>query len=63
MRDEAASEFHDAYRMGGLTVVGDHAFADPQILLATDPADGKVPLKIRWFNDSYIEVPVQPLAR
>jgi putative CocE/NonD family hydrolase len=26
-------------------------------------ADGKVPLKIRWFNDSYIEVPVQPLAR
>jgi hypothetical protein len=26
-------------------------------------ADGKVPLKIRWFNDSYIEVPVQPIAR
>jgi uncharacterized protein len=26
-------------------------------------ADGKVPLKIRWFNDSYIEVPVQPLPR
>jgi putative CocE/NonD family hydrolase len=26
-------------------------------------ADGKVPLKVRWFNDSYIEVPVQPVAR
>jgi hypothetical protein len=26
-------------------------------------ADGKVPLKIRWFNDSYIEVPVQPMTR
>ena len=26
-------------------------------------ADGKVPLKIRWFNDSYIEVPVQPIPR
>lgn len=26
-------------------------------------ADGKVPLRVRWFNDSYIEVPVQPLAR
>jgi len=26
-------------------------------------ADGKVPLKVRWFNDSYIEVPVQPLPR
>jgi uncharacterized protein len=26
-------------------------------------ADGKVPLKIRWLNDSYIEVPVQPIAR
>jgi putative CocE/NonD family hydrolase len=24
-------------------------------------ADGKVPLKVRWFNDSYIEVPVQPM--
>jgi hypothetical protein len=45
MRDEAASEFHDAYRMGGLAVVGDHAFADPQIPPATDPADGKVPVR------------------
>jgi len=26
-------------------------------------ADAKVPLKVRWFNDSYIEVPVQPIAR
>jgi uncharacterized protein len=26
-------------------------------------ADGEVPLKIRWFNDSYIEVPVQPIPR
>jgi uncharacterized protein len=26
-------------------------------------ADGSVPLKVRWFNDSYIEVPVQPPAR
>jgi len=26
-------------------------------------ADGRVPLKIRWFNDSYIEVPVQPIPR
>jgi uncharacterized protein len=26
-------------------------------------ADGKVPLKIRWFNDSYIEVPIQPIPR
>jgi uncharacterized protein len=26
-------------------------------------ADGKVPLKVRWFNDSYIEVPVQPMPR
>jgi len=26
-------------------------------------ADGKVPLKIRWYNDSYIEVPVQPIPR
>jgi putative CocE/NonD family hydrolase len=26
-------------------------------------ADGQVPLKIRWFNDSYIEVPVQPIPR
>jgi predicted acyl esterase len=26
-------------------------------------ADGKVALKIRWFNDSYIEVPVQPIPR
>jgi uncharacterized protein len=25
-------------------------------------ADGKVPLRVRWFNDSYIEVPVQPIA-
>jgi putative CocE/NonD family hydrolase len=24
-------------------------------------ADGKVPLKIRWFNDSYIDVPVQAI--
>jgi hypothetical protein len=22
-------------------------------------ADGKVPLKIRWYNDSYIEIPVR----
>jgi hypothetical protein len=26
-------------------------------------ADGKAPLKVRWFNDSYIEVPVQPMTR
>jgi len=26
-------------------------------------ADGKVPLKVRWFNDSYIEVPVQAMPR
>ncbi len=26
-------------------------------------ADGKVPLRVRWFNDSYIEVPIQPVAR
>jgi putative CocE/NonD family hydrolase len=26
-------------------------------------ADAKVPLKIRWLNDSYIEVPVQPIPR
>jgi uncharacterized protein len=26
-------------------------------------ADGKVPLKIRWFNDSYIQVPIQPMPR
>jgi putative CocE/NonD family hydrolase len=26
-------------------------------------ADGKVPLKVRWYNDSYIEVPVQPIPR
>jgi putative CocE/NonD family hydrolase len=26
-------------------------------------ADGKVPLKIRWFNDSFIDVPVQPTPR
>jgi putative CocE/NonD family hydrolase len=26
-------------------------------------ADGKVPLKVRWFNDSYIDVPVQPIPR
>jgi uncharacterized protein len=26
-------------------------------------ADSKVPLKIRWLNDSYIEVPVQPIPR
>ncbi len=25
-------------------------------------ADGKVPLRVRWFNDSYIEVPIQPIA-
>ena len=22
-------------------------------------ADGKIPLKIRWYNDSYIEIPVR----
>jgi putative CocE/NonD family hydrolase len=26
-------------------------------------ADGKVPLKVRWFNGSYIDVPVQPIPR
>jgi len=26
-------------------------------------ADAAVPLKVRWFNDSYIEVPVQPIPR
>ena len=31
--------------MGGLAVVGDHAFADPQIPSAADPADGKVPVR------------------
>jgi hypothetical protein len=30
---------------------------------AESMADGKAPLKIRWFNDSYIEVPVQPIPR
>jgi putative CocE/NonD family hydrolase len=30
---------------------------------AESMADGKVPLKVRWFNDSYIEVPVQPIPR
>src|SRR5260370_5017395 len=45
VRDEAAGEFHDAYRMGGLAVVGDHAFADPQIPSAPYPADGKAPVR------------------
>ena len=22
-------------------------------------ADGKIPLKIRWYNDSYIEIPIR----
>jgi putative CocE/NonD family hydrolase len=30
---------------------------------AESMADGKVPLKIRWYNDSYIDVPVQPIPR
>jgi putative CocE/NonD family hydrolase len=23
-------------------------------------ADGKIPLKVRWYNDSYIEIPIRP---
>src|SRR6202042_2922286 len=33
---------HDADRVGGRTVIGDHALAHPQVAAALNPADGEV---------------------
>ncbi|MEV6117755.1 hypothetical protein AB0L59_36130 [Streptomyces sp. NPDC052109] len=38
------SEFHDAHRVRRHTVVGDDAFAHPQIRVAGDPLDDEVPI-------------------
>jgi hypothetical protein len=58
VRDEAASEFHDADRMSGLAVVGDHAFADPQIPLAADPADGEVTFRRVAASPASLNLPI-----
>ncbi len=41
----ATLELHDADRVGGHAVVGDHAFADPEIAAAEDPPNCEVPLR------------------
>ena len=45
MGDEAAGELHDAHRVGGHAIVGDHALAHPYVPVAGDPEHGKVPVR------------------
>jgi len=42
VRDETVAELHDADRVCGHAVIGDHALAHPQVAAAQDPADGEV---------------------
>ena len=34
-------ELHDAHRVGGHAVIGDHALAHPKVAAAPDPEDGE----------------------
>jgi len=42
VRDQIAGELHDAHRMGGRAVIGDHDLAHPQVAAAPDTHDGEV---------------------
>jgi hypothetical protein len=42
VRYETVGDLHDAERVGGHAVIGDHALADPKVAVAQDPADGEV---------------------
>src|ERR1700761_7394662 len=39
--DQVTGELHDAHRVGGHAVVGDHDLADPELATAADPVDGE----------------------
>src|SRR5450755_2363378 len=42
LRDETIGDLHDAERICGHAVIGDHALAHPNVAAAQDPADGEV---------------------
>ena len=44
VRDGTVAEFHDADRVGGGAVIGDHAFTHPEVATALDPAHCEVAL-------------------
>ena len=42
VRYQIAAELHDAHRVGGHAVIGDHALVHPKVATASDPQDGEV---------------------
>jgi hypothetical protein len=44
VRYQIVGELHDAYRVSGNAVVGDHDLAHPKVVTAPDPLDGEVAL-------------------
>ncbi len=44
VRYETVGELHNAERVGGDAVIGNHALTYPRVAAAQDPADGEVAL-------------------
>ena len=42
VRYQIAAELHDAHRVGGHAVIGDHALVHLKVATAPDPQDGEV---------------------
>src|ERR1700730_4783118 len=42
VRYQIAGKLHDAHRVGGHAVIGDHALAHPKVAATPDPKDGEV---------------------